>query len=115
VNAATEIEALRRENQRLRTERDEWEALATEFKGLTEEWQARADALEAGNQELMKALEPFADAADYYSNGIHRPVAEDALPCGPALLVRHLRRARALTMSDIHRARIKPADRRESE
>jgi len=46
IEAATEIEALRRENQRLRIERDEWKALATEFKGLTEEWQARAEQLD---------------------------------------------------------------------
>jgi len=42
---------------RLRTERDEWKALATEFKGLTEEWQARAEELEG-------ALKPFARIAD---------------------------------------------------
>lgn len=46
-------------------------------------------------EEARRALEPFADAADYYSSGVHRPIAEDALPCGPALIVKHLRAARA--------------------
>jgi len=33
------------ELDRLRAERDEWKELATEFKGLTEEWQARAEGV----------------------------------------------------------------------
>lgn len=50
--------------------------------------------LEERLAKAAEALEPFADAADYYSTGVHRHIAEDALPCGPALLVRHLRSAR---------------------
>ncbi|WP_266030346.1 Lar family restriction alleviation protein [Brucella intermedia] len=56
----------------------------------------RAEALEAKLAAAQKALEPFAEAARYYSNSIHRRVADDAEPCGPALLVKHLRVARAV-------------------
>jgi predicted nuclease with TOPRIM domain len=86
--AATEIEALRRENQELRAGRDEWEALATEFKGLTEEWQARADALEAENKELRRKLAWIVKRANDRSDPIAyrlddvREEAEDAIRVG---------------------------------
>jgi len=105
VNAATEIEALRRENQELRAERDEWKAMATEFKGLTEEWQARAEQLEA-------ALEPFAKEADLYDP----PEGDDDQPAWSRdFPIGMLRRARsALTMSDIHREQLDRPDRKET-
>lgn len=58
---------------------------------------AEAATLRALLAEAEKALEPFVDASNYYSNGQHRPAAEDATPCGPALLVGHLHTARAVS------------------
>jgi hypothetical protein len=40
--------------------RDEWKDMATELKGLVEEWQGRALAAEALLKEAKTALEPFA-------------------------------------------------------
>lgn len=57
------------------------------------------DEAEAGMKRLRETLHPFAEAADYYSTGVHRTPAPDALPCGPALIVAHLRAARTALAS----------------
>ena len=59
----------------------------------------RAEAAEADMKHLRETLHPFAEAADYYSTGVHRTPAPDALPCGPALIVAHLRAARTAIAS----------------
>lgn len=57
------------------------------------------DEAEAAMKRLRDTLHPFAEAADYYSTGVHRSPAPDALPCGPALIVAHLRAARTALAS----------------
>lgn len=56
----------------------------------------RIAELEAVIERLRKALRPFAEAANHYSNGKHRPPVSDDFPCQGFLHVKDLRAARAI-------------------
>lgn len=114
---------------------NEIEALRLELAGLKEYAAEKSNqhiAMLRENQELRQAMEPFAKLAMIFDNpGGNRPSEDDAPIASWAdhrvnngedigFTVGDLRRARALTMSDINREqldrpRIKPADRSEAE
>lgn len=64
-----------------------------ELKELNREYCVRIRELEDRLEAAEKVIAPFVEASDYFTTGIHRRPAEDALPCGPALIVKHLRAA----------------------
>ena len=78
--------------------RDEWKDMATELKGLVEEWQARAEAAEALLKEAREALEPFTKYAqdDCFKGSTKWELVECDRPGGAWFGAEDFRAARAI-------------------